>query len=261
MFITVSALLIAMMGPTLRSNAGTWSTDIGYQIIGGVGYNMFDPTNGYNVSGLIADTWDHEADTNMHYDGSTYGFDDDFTVAVIYDSTEVGDWAVDIDPILLSPLNPIGIQFDVGLDQENLFSHYVMVFYEYPFSIYDWTSSAEIALPLQWFVTRHVEGTNQSVVDFVLRGGNYTMLLTTPGPAANWAQFVSLGIFTLQMSVSNQSLAESAEASLWTTVARLATAQLPNTHWIINSILAVIFWTPMGFAIVEFFRRWIPFLS
>lgn len=105
--------------------------------------------------------------------------------------------------------------------------------------------------------SRWVEGNSTEV--FVLIGSyNFTLVITTPGIAANFSTDLWVN------NAFNVKLAEvsyddySAEDDWWTFIWQLLTLQLPDVHPFVNLLMAIPFWIAIGFIVIMLVSRMLP---
>ncbi len=242
-FILVGASFMLALNKTIDVATGDWDLRTGYELIGNTEYTFLSPEEGYPVNDTIVQSvWDKGNEDNLIFDGSALGLPDEIEVAVINDNDNM-DYFVGLPSI-----NPASDKF----------YDYVHVY-----TSWGWWSSDNSALSYEAIIAGQVDETNRSVVPFYLRDDNYSLVVTTPGPGSYFPLMVRENLFNLSLAVpSNEDdLASMAETSMWTMLGQMLTAQLPDVHPAINFMIAVPFWTAIGFMIVMIASRFIPLVG
>lgn len=235
---TAIASAIARNTPTAK-----WEQSEGWDLIGGVDYNLLEPTSGYNVT--IAN---HTGNPYTDVDAKTFDFVfsdwDTFAVRLVRDS-----W----------------IGYPPYLSKYTEDSKYEDFIYIHCRDTGGWFGGNRyVAIDYHSMTTRFLTN-NLSYAYFTVFKSNFTVMLETATNSTNPADHINaiwFGNYRLYIAVNAEiGDASRMSASMWTILGQILSLQLPETTRIINLLLAIPIWAAMGFMVFTILSRVVPFIS
>jgi hypothetical protein len=225
-FVAVSALMVGLVNQyyAMAAFGGQADFSTGYQTIGGITYDMLDPALGYALS-----TEDAESIVDLD-DGTVFVFED-LECQLVRDNDVYAPWT----PALITHFKDF-FWFKVS---------------------YGWFSIRVAALPFETILANYDGETNVSVNDLALGHRSYTFFVQgLSGGASTFAQSLDANLINISVGVNLEDAL--AHNSLWSTLGQILTLQLPDTHWIINLLMAVPIWTAIGVLAFLAIRSLVP---
>lgn len=221
-FILISSMLIAFMNESYAENAvgGDWEYSIGYATIGGITYDLLQPLAGYDLTTAnVSDHWEIGGDENFFFYQTAIDDDDRIESALIRDNDYyLGTWSI---------------------NEDTMYEDYFHFRIEY-----GWWTVKSAAISLDTVVANQLPGANVSVTDFSLGHRSYSFLVETGTDGDGFGPAVWSNLMNVSVGVNiEESLADN---SMWSILGQILTFSLPEVHWIINTIVGVIFWTMIG---------------
>lgn len=235
-FVGVAGLLLWSMSDVQQVAQGELSDESRYTLTLGE-YTAWNPADGWNV------TWANATDLDPE-DLSSVDFE--FTNEAETDSVWLGC-------VRNNSLYP-------GTTWAS--EHYDMI------TVTDWTvyffipTAIRETVPYSAIETAHNTAewrdTNQSEVFVTLGDYNFSLVITTPGLAADFATDLwdnnDFNIVLSEVIVTDYA----AENDWWSFIFQLLFLQLPEVHWFVNALMAIPFWIAIGFVVITFVGRMLP---
>lgn len=248
-FIGITAILITASASIQDYATVTEEHLEGWDTVGGLTYNMWTPTSGRTVT--PNDTQIDTSDINNPYHTLSYHYDD---------ASRFYAFAA-----------PYGESHDVRVfvfrnssDYHSGSDHYWEQAYDF-FLVtrtqnwWFWTVPRVAVVPFTTLIAHKIDN-NRSSISVMLDKTNVTLFVSTTNTTGSLASRLyqddnyTIGIGTR--------LGEAlGSASMWTVLGQLLTMRLPDTHPVIQLVLAIPFWAGLGFMAITIVSRFIPFIS
>ena len=217
-FVAVTALLVGFITQFYQENAFGGSADYstGYSTIGGITYDMLDPADGYQVTPDDIVRWIDMGDPESE-EFPVFTFED-LQLQVCNENIFYAPW----DGFKIHEFRDF-IWFKVS---------------------YGWWTVKVCALPFETILENYQDETNTSINDIALGHRSYTVFIQAPGPTLGFEPALYSGNLNISVGVNLEDAL--AHNSMWSTLGQVLTMQLPDTHWIVNLLIAIPLWTAIG---------------
>jgi hypothetical protein len=220
-FIGISALLIGYCQSFYATTgaSGNWGYQTGYNTVGGITYVMLTPETGY-----------------------------DMETQTIFTDWDSGN-----------PLNMIFTGADETIESALVRNDFADASEDvFVFKMeYGWWSVRTTRLSLQNIYDDQLAFTNQSVSHISLGARSYSVFCNVD---ANYTMFqYMVGLNQYNISVGYDLEDKLTSNSMWTVLGQMLTADLPDTHPIVNMLIAIPIWTAIGILAFYAVRSVLPF--
>ena len=229
--LVLTAVLIGMMTNLfVYAERGDWDVIEGMRIIDNTTYDLLDPAEGYAVTNANVTDDYMEADNLEFTLGTT-----PIGARVVRDSMRYSTaWKFsEFDKEVSKYKDSVIFRTDWG-----------------------WWSYDMDSVPFEEIEADQIAGTNTSASEFVIRGHPCTLLIATGGDAANHSTLLWANLFNLSLARSTDQITNvSVQTGFWTILGQMMTASLPNTIGFMNTLIAAVWWTTVGFMAVVLVTR------
>jgi hypothetical protein len=220
-FIGIAALLIGYCQSfyATTGESGDWAYETGYDTIGGITYVLLAPEDGY-----------------------------DMEIQTIFTDWDSGN-----------PLNMVFTGDDETIESALVRNDYADASEDgFVFKMsYGWWSVKSTHLSLQEIYDGQMSTSNLSVCDIALGARSYSVFCEVNANYTLFQYMVSLNQYNISVGFNLEDKLTS--NSMWTILGQMLTADLPDTHPIINIIIAIPIWTAIGILAFYAIRSVLPF--
>lgn len=246
LFVMAAAMLICIIvlstsiASAIARNTPTayWEQSEGWELIGGVDYNVLEPTSGYLVSSA-----NHTTNPYTDAAGKTFDFVfsdwDTFAVRLVRNCSIISKYPEDdkYDDFVYIHCR----------DKSGWFA-----------------GNRYVAIDFHTITTRFLSN-NVSYAYFNIFKSNFTIIFETPTNSTNPADHINsvwFGNYRFYVAANSEiGDASRMSSSMWTILGQILTLQLPDVNRIVNLLLAVPIWAALGFFLFTVLSRIVPFIG